>query len=196
MAEATEWVTQREFARRTGQSDANVRKLLTNGHLERGSNNRLDYQLNLRLLETYREGRAASDHGGHRPGSGRPRTTGRPAKPSVSGPPDPDDGGPSTREISRQRASAATAKLATEANIAQLRLKQMQNELVEYKKVRQWLFAWCRGERDAWLAFSARYSAQIANELNIDHRTANTILDKYVRRHLAELAKLEPPNVE
>ena len=53
-------------------------------------------------------------------------------------------------------------------------------------------FKLARDERDAWLNWPARISAQMAARLGVDPHTLHVALEAAVRDHLQELGELRP----
>ena len=85
---------------------------------------------------------------------------------------------------------AKTANEVLKAQTNKVRLKQLQGELIERREVEARVFRLARTERDAWLSWPARISSQMASELKVDTHTLHTILERYVREHLTELAEI------
>ena len=54
------------------------------------------------------------------------------------------------------------------------------------------MFKLARAERDAWLNWPARISAQMAARLGVDPHTLHVALEAAVREHLQELGELRP----
>jgi hypothetical protein len=73
-----------------------------------------------------------------------------------------------------------------------LRLQQMKGELVDRAKAVAQVFKLARDERDAWVNWPARVAALVASELEVDPHQMHTVLEGYVRDHLAELAEVRP----
>jgi hypothetical protein len=87
---------------------------------------------------------------------------------------------------------ARTANEILKAQERRLRLQQMKGELVDRAKAVAQVFRLARNERDAWLNWPARVAAMIAAELEVDAHQLHTVLERYVRDHLAELAEVRP----
>ena len=78
--------------------------------------------------------------------------------------------------------------LASRERIGELLNREVASEVV---------FRWFRTERDAWRNFAARFSAQITAELQaqeVNHRTVNIVLEKYVDLYLEERGDVKPPD--
>jgi hypothetical protein len=87
---------------------------------------------------------------------------------------------------------ARTANEVLKAHERRLRLEQMKGELVDRAKAVAQVFRLARDERDAWVNWPARVAAMIAAELEVDAHKLHTVLERYVRDHLAELAEARP----
>ena len=66
--------------------------------------------------------------------------------------------------------------------------KSVKGELVDRARAVATVFGLARRERDAWVQWPARVAALMAAELRIDPHQMETVLEKHVRRHLAELS--------
>jgi hypothetical protein len=87
---------------------------------------------------------------------------------------------------------ARTANEVLKAQERRVRLQRMKGELVDRAKAVAQVFRLARDERDAWVNWPARVAAMIAAELEVDAHQAHTVLERYVREHLAELAEIRP----
>jgi hypothetical protein len=87
---------------------------------------------------------------------------------------------------------ARTANEVLKAQERRLRLQQMKGELVDRAKAVAQVFRLARDERDAWVNWPARVAAMIAAELEVDPHQLHTVLERYIRDHLAELAEMRP----
>jgi hypothetical protein len=87
---------------------------------------------------------------------------------------------------------ARTANEVLKAQERRLRLQQMKGELVDRGRAVAQVFRLARDERDAWVNWPARVAAMIAAELEVDPHRLDTVLERYVRDHLAELAEVRP----
>ncbi|MFN7610848.1 MAG: elements of external origin [bacterium] len=84
---------------------------------------------------------------------------------------------------------ARTANEVLKAQTNRVRLQKLKGELIDRAKVMAHVFTLGRQERDAWLTWPARISAQMASDLGADPHTTHVTLEHYVRQHLAELAE-------
>ena len=86
--------------------------------------------------------------------------------------------------------TARTANEVIKAQERRLRLGKLKGELVDRAKATTTVFMLARRERDAWVQWPARVAALIAAEFGADAHLMETILDKHVRQHLAELSDI------
>ena len=73
-----------------------------------------------------------------------------------------------------------------------VRLARLKGELVDRPQAIAHVFQLARTERDAWLNWPARISAQLAAELGVDAHALHVALENAVRAHLQELGDLKP----
>ncbi|MCF6317565.1 MAG: elements of external origin [Marinosulfonomonas sp.] len=92
-------------------------------------------------------------------------------------------------EVSFMRARMANEVL--KAQTAKVRLQKMKGELVDRASATTMVFDLARRERDAWLNWPSRVAANMAAELGVDTHLTEQVLDKYLRRHLADMAEIE-----
>jgi len=85
---------------------------------------------------------------------------------------------------------ARTANEVIKAQERSVRLAKIKGELVDRARAVATVFGLARRERDAWVQWPARVAALMANELHVDPHAMETVLDKHVRRHLAELSEI------
>lgn len=84
---------------------------------------------------------------------------------------------------------AKTAHEILKAQIGKIELRILKGELVDRKKVLAEVFKLARNERDAWLSWPARVSAQYAAELGVDEHALYTALTQSVRNQLQRLSE-------
>lgn len=77
---------------------------------------------------------------------------------------------------------------ALKAEERRIKLDVLKGKLVDRARTVATVFALARRERDAWLNWPPRVAALMAAELRVDPHQMETVLDKYVRKHLAELS--------
>jgi hypothetical protein len=87
---------------------------------------------------------------------------------------------------------ARTANEVLKAQERRLRLQQMKGELVDRARAVAQVFRLARDERDAWVNWPARVAALMAADLEVDPHQLHTVLERYVRDHLADLAEVRP----
>lgn len=83
---------------------------------------------------------------------------------------------------------ARTANEVIKAQERSVRLAKIKGELVDRARAVTTIFGLARRERDAWVQWPARVAALMAADLHIDPHQMETVLEKHVRRHLAELS--------
>ena len=87
---------------------------------------------------------------------------------------------------------ARTANEVLKAQTHKVRLARLKGELVDRGQALAHVFKLARTERDAWLNWPARVSAELAAELKVDAHTLHVLLEREVRRHLEELGTFQP----
>jgi len=87
---------------------------------------------------------------------------------------------------------ARTVNEVVKAQTNKVRLARLKGELVDRPQAIAHVFKLARSERDAWLNWPARISAQMAAKLNVDPHTMHVALEAAVREHLQELGELRP----
>ncbi len=107
----------------------------------------------------------------------------------------PEGGGDGPAALPTGGASLLQARTVNEVVKAQtnkVRLARLKGELVDRPQAIAHVFKLARSERDAWLNWPARISAQMAAKLNVDPHTMHVALEAAVREHLQELGELRP----
>lgn len=99
--------------------------------------------------------------------------------------PEPGAGG----EVSFMRARMANEVI--KAQTAKVKLAKMKGELVDRARTTAMVFDLARRERDAWQHWPARVAANMAAELGVEAHQMEQVLDKYLRKHLADLAEVK-----
>jgi len=87
---------------------------------------------------------------------------------------------------------ARTVNEVVKAQTNKVRLARLKGELVDRPQAIAHVFKLARSERDAWLNWPARVSAQMAAQLEVDAHTMHVGLESAVREHLQELGNLSP----
>jgi hypothetical protein len=103
---------------------------------------------------------------------------------TIGEPPTPGTGGTTFLQ-------ARTANEVLKAQTNKVRLAKLKSELVDRAQAMAHVFKLARTERDAWLNWPSRVSAQMAAELNVDGHRLHVMLEKAVRSHLAELGDMQ-----
>lgn len=87
---------------------------------------------------------------------------------------------------------ARTVNEVVKAQTNKVRLARLKGDLVDRSQAIAHVFQLARVERDAWLNWPARVSAQMAASLGVDPHALHIALDEAVRAHLMELGELRP----
>lgn len=87
---------------------------------------------------------------------------------------------------------ARTVNEVVKAQTNKVRLARLKGELVDRPQAIAHVFKLARSERDAWLNWPARISAQMAAKLGLDPHAMHVALETVVREHLQELGDLRP----
>ncbi|SRR5579885_970514 len=85
-------------------------------------------------------------------------------------------------------ARVRTVGEALKAEERRIKLDVLKGKLVDRARAIATVFGLARRERDAWVQWPARVAALMAAELRVDPHQMETVLESYVRRHLAELS--------
>jgi hypothetical protein len=170
----------RAYARHRGVSDAAVRKAIAAGRITPEADGTLDAQ---RIDAEWVHNTEA------------PRTGTRTKPVRVAVPPESTPVGEGTAALPTGGASLLQARTVNEVVKAQtnkVRLARLKGELVERNQALAHVFKLARAERDAWLNWPARISAQMAARLAVDAHAMHVALETAVREHLQELGELRP----
>ena len=87
---------------------------------------------------------------------------------------------------------ARTVNEVVKAQTNKVRLARLKGDLVDRSQAVAHVFRLARSERDAWLNWPARITAQMAAKLNVDAHALHVALEAAVREHLQELGDLRP----
>lgn len=85
---------------------------------------------------------------------------------------------------------ARTVNEVVKAQTNKVRLARLKGELVDRPQAIAHVFKLARSERDAWLNWPARISAQMSAKLGLDAHAMHVALETAVREHLQELGEL------
>src|SRR5574340_910221 len=147
-----------------------------------------------------------ADHAGgrwqHRPGQGRPGVgeefryaqggTRRRAETVAVKEPAGEPASPALNAGGTSLLQARTVNEVVKAQTNKVRLARLKGELVDRPQAVAHVFKLARAERDAWLNWPARISAQMAAKLGVDAHTLHVALETAVREHLQELGDVRP----
>ena len=106
--------------------------------------------------------------------------------------PDNDRGSPGVSGGGTSLLQARTVNEVVKAQTNKVRLARLKGELVDRPQAIAHVFKLARAERDAWLNWPARVSAQMAATLGLDSHPMHVALENAVREHLQELGDLRP----
>ncbi len=87
---------------------------------------------------------------------------------------------------------ARTVNKVVKAQTNKVRLAQLKGDLVDRSQAIAHVFRLARTERDAWLNWPARISAEMAAKLEVDAHELHVALESAVRDHLIELGDMRP----
>ena len=87
---------------------------------------------------------------------------------------------------------ARTVNEVVKAQTNKVRLARLKGELVDRPQAIAHVFKLARSERDAWLNWPARVSAEMAVKLGLDPHPMHVALENAVREHLQELGDMRP----
>lgn len=167
----------RAYARHRGVTDTAVHKAIRAGRITSESDGTIDPE------------RADRDWSRNTepPKTGPNKTLARAAVPDASGdaPTALPSGGTSLLQ-------ARTVNEVVKAQTNKVRLARLKGELVDRSQAIAHVFKLARSERDAWLNWPARISAQMAARLEVDAHAMHVALEAAVREHLQELGDMRP----
>lgn len=86
---------------------------------------------------------------------------------------------------------ARTANEVLKAQTGKVRLARLKGELVDRAQAIAHVYKLARAERDAWLNWPSRVSAQLAAELQVDPHALHVALERAVHAHLTEMAEIK-----
>ena len=170
----------RAYARHRGVSDAAVRKAIAAGRITPEADGTIDAE---RVDREWARNCDAPRNG----------TTARAVKvavPESSG--TTGDGPAALPSGGTSLLQARTVNEVVKAQTNKVRLARLKGELVDRPQAIAHVFKLARSERDAWLNWPARISAQMAAKLGVDPHTMHIALEAAVREHLQELGEMRP----
>ena len=172
----------RAYARHRGVSHVAVKKAIDSGRITPESDgtiepNRADLEWAQNTVSARKPAPQPKITHSPEPVRSVTRESAEPATPSLSA------GGTSLLQ-------ARTVNEVVKAQTNKVRLAQLKGDLVDRSQAIAHVFRLARTERDAWLNWPARISAQIAAKLEIDAHELHVALESAVRDHLIELGEL------
>lgn len=174
----------RAYARHRGVSHVAVKKAIDAGRITPETDGTIDPERADRQWEQ----NTASPR--------KPATVSRPAAPAEAPRPTMrETAEPVAPPLSAGGTSLLQARTVNEVVKAQtnkVRLARLKGELVDRPQAIAHVFKLARAERDAWLNWPARISAQMAAKLGVDAHTLHVALETAVRDHLQELGEMRP----
>ncbi|MFN4342888.1 MAG: elements of external origin [Azonexus sp.] len=169
----------RAYARHRGVSDAAVRKAIAAGRITPEADGTLDPE---RADAEWARNTEAPRNG----------TRAEPVRVAVPPEPATSDKHTALPTGGTSLLQARTVNEVVKAQTNKVRLARLKGELVDRNQAVAHVFKLARSERDAWLNWPARVSAQMAARLEVDPHTMRVLLEAAVREHLQELGELRP----
>jgi hypothetical protein len=171
----------RAYARHRGVSHVAVKKAIDTGRISPESDgtiepNRADLEWAQNTVSARKPAPAKSASPAPEPGR-QSSTPVEPVTPPLSA------GGTSLLQ-------ARTVNEVVKAQTNKVRLAQLKGDLVDRSQAIAHVFRLSRTERDAWLNWPARVSAEMAAKLEVDAHALHVALEAAVREHLMELGEL------
>ncbi|MHC6050599.1 elements of external origin [Ralstonia solanacearum] len=170
----------RAYARHRGVSDAAVRKAIAAGRITPEADGTIDSG---RADAEWARNTEAPRHGIR----SRPVRVAVPQEGGYA-----PDGAASAPTGGTSLLQARTVNEVVKAQTNKVRLARLKGELVDRSQAIAHVFTLARAERDAWLNWPARVSAQMAATLGVDPHPMHVALEAAVRNHLQELGELRP----
>ena len=173
----------RAYARHRGVSHVAVKKAIDTGRISPESDgtiepNRADLEWAQNTVSARKPAPAKSASPAPEPGR-QSSTPVEPVTPPLSA------GGTSLLQ-------ARTVNEVVKAQTNKVRLAQLKGDLVDRSQAIAHVFRLSRTERDAWLNWPARVSAEMAAKLEVDAHELHVALESAVRDHLIELGDMRP----
>ncbi len=175
-------VSLRAYAKHRGVSDTAVRKAIKSGRIQAESDGTID------IDKVDKQWDRNTDRAQQRKSSGATKAVPKAALDAVAD--TLSESGNTGGGTTYMQARDANEVLKAQTN--RIKLQQLKKELVDRAKAIAHVFRMARSERDAWLSWPARVSAQMAAELEVDPHKMHVMLESYVRQHLSELSDIQP----
>ena len=173
----------RAYARHRGVSDAAVRKAIAAGRITPEGDGTVDPE----RADAEWARNTEAPRNGTRARAARAATPPEAASTAPGG-----DGQANLPTGGASLLQARTVNEVVKAQTNKVRLARLKGELVDRNQAVAHVFKLARAERDAWLNWPARISAQMAARLAVDPHTMHVALEAAVREHLQELGDLRP----
>lgn len=178
----------RAYARHRGVTDTAVHKAIRSGRIEALPDGTIDPD----------QADAQWARNTSAPKTGTQRPTVKVKVPEVDGDGGGERGGAGATSNTSSSGGGGTSLLqartvneVVKAQTNKVRLARLKGELIDRSQAIAHVFKLARSERDAWLNWPARVSAQMAAKLEIDAHTMHVALENAVREHLQELGNLQ-----
>ena len=177
----------RAYARHRGVTDTAVHKAIRSGRIEALPDGTIDSD----------QADAQWARNTSSPKTGTQRPTVKFKVPEVDGDGDRSSAGAANNTSSgggtggTSLLQARTVNEVVKAQTNKVRLARLKGELIDRPQAIAHVFKLARSERDAWLNWPARVSAQMAAKLEIDAHTMHVALESAVREHLQELGNFQ-----
>lgn len=178
----------RAYARHRGVTDTAVHKAIRSGRIEALPDGTIDSD----------QADAQWARNTSAPKTGTQRPTVKVKVPEVDGDSASDRGGAGASSNTSSGGGGGTSLLqartvneVVKAQTNKVRLARLKGELIDRPQAIAHVFKLARSERDTWLNWPARVSAQMAAKLEIDAHTMHVALENAVREHLQELGNLQ-----
>ncbi len=172
----------RAYARHRGVSHVAVKKAIDSGRIHPGTDGTLDPEQADQEWEQNTTGTRQS----------APQGKELPQASSALRPPLRDPATPTLSAGGTSLLQARTVNEVVKAQTNKVRLARLKGDLVDRSQAIAHVFRLARTERDAWLNWPARISAQMASKLEVDAHALHVAIDSAVREHLMELGELRP----
>jgi len=174
-------MSMRAYARYRGISEGAVRKAVITGRITANADGTLD------VARANEEWRLNTDptqqRGEHRPVPNEAIASVRETLGDTMGTQAPSLSGTTLLQ-------ARTANEVLKAQTNKVRLARLKGDLVDRSQAVAHVYKLARTQRDAWLNWPARVSAQLASDLNVDAHQMHQVLEKAVREHLLDLGDM------
>ena len=173
----------RAYARHRGVSHVAVKKAIDTGRISQETDGTLDPE---RADQEWQQNTASP-----RKPSPAPRVSAAPKSPRVvAQEPATEAPTPTLSTGGTSLLQARTVNEVVKAQTNKVRLARLKGDLVDRSQAVAHVFRLARTERDAWLNWPARISAQMAAKLEVDAHALHIAIEAAVREHLMELGEL------